>query len=257
VFVRDRITDTTSRVSVSALDAEANDQSSLPNIDGSGRFVGIVSEATNLIEFNTDANGSTLDTYVRALRPLNDNDDCGGAIILTTGLSIPTDTFGANDSGGTDCDSSDVSPDMIFSYTATCTGEVSFNTFGSAYDTVLSVHSACPPTDANAIVCNDDALGFGLLSSVDLFAQQGQTYYVRLGGFRVDAGFARISVSGCSPCCPGNADKISPGTVNFDDITTVLANFGGPAGVGDADCNGTVNFDDLTAVLSNFGNACN
>lgn len=54
----------------------------------------------------------------------------------------------------------------------------------------------------------------------------------------------------------GAGDADSNGSVNFDDITTVLANFGnsGAAGaLGDADCNGVVNFDDLTAVLANFG----
>lgn len=63
------------------------------------------------------------------------------------------------------------------------------------------------------------------------------------------------------PCCPGNADKIMPGTVNFADITAVLANFGlsaFPTGAseGDADCNGEINFADVTAVLTNFLAAC-
>lgn len=61
-------------------------------------------------------------------------------------------------------------------------------------------------------------------------------------------------------CCPGNADKIRPGSVTFGDITAVLVNFGtfvpGGEGVGDADCNGTVNFTDVTTVLVNFGNFC-
>jgi hypothetical protein len=58
--------------------------------------------------------------------------------------------------------------------------------------------------------------------------------------------------------CPGDADQ--SGRVNFDDMTTVLANFGSnpdPFTSGDADGNGTVNFDDMTTVLANFGNVCN
>lgn len=60
--------------------------------------------------------------------------------------------------------------------------------------------------------------------------------------------------------CVGDAD--GSGSVNFSDITTVLANFGatytpGSAGAGDADDNGSVNFSDVTIVLANFGSACN
>lgn len=60
------------------------------------------------------------------------------------------------------------------------------------------------------------------------------------------------------PFCPGDADR--SGSVNFLDITTVLANFGTvytPAsGPGDADNSGFVNFTDITQVLAAFGNVC-
>ncbi len=71
-----------------------------------------------------------------------------------------------------------------------------------------------------------------------------------------------LSLGGClSPaiCCPGNADSL--GGVNFADVTSVLANFGGVTTAcmqdpGDADCNGVVNFGDITAVLANFNAVC-
>jgi subtilisin family serine protease len=60
------------------------------------------------------------------------------------------------------------------------------------------------------------------------------------------------------PACPGNAN--GDATVNFDDITSVLSNFGATGGPayrpGDANGNGSVNFDDVTTVLSRFGNVC-
>lgn len=62
-------------------------------------------------------------------------------------------------------------------------------------------------------------------------------------------------------CCPGNADKVAPGSVTFSDVTTVLANFGATYpngnGAGDSDCNGSVNFSDITSTLANFNNICN
>lgn len=62
-------------------------------------------------------------------------------------------------------------------------------------------------------------------------------------------------------CCPGNADKVVPGMVNFADVTAVLTNFNGPANPngttpGDADCDGAINFGDVTSVLINFLNFC-
>ncbi len=54
--------------------------------------------------------------------------------------------------------------------------------------------------------------------------------------------------------CPGdgNGDR----TVNFTDILTTLANFGGPGPAGDGDHNGIVNFNDVLSSLANFGLTC-
>lgn len=62
-------------------------------------------------------------------------------------------------------------------------------------------------------------------------------------------------------CCPGNADKLTPGVIDFADITAVLANFGQPAqpagsSLGDANCDGEINFADITDVLANFLISC-
>lgn len=59
------------------------------------------------------------------------------------------------------------------------------------------------------------------------------------------------------PVCAGDAN--GDRTVNFADITSVLANFGfsGAPGIdGDADRNGSVEFSDITYVLTNWGNEC-
>jgi hypothetical protein len=63
-----------------------------------------------------------------------------------------------------------------------------------------------------------------------------------------------------APPCPGDADD--SGSVNFADITSVLANFGAVYGAspvtgpGDADRSGSVTFADITTVLANFGTVC-
>ncbi len=53
---------------------------------------------------------------------------------------------------------------------------------------------------------------------------------------------------------PGDAD--ASGGVNFTDVLTILANFGGSGPIGDADCDGDVDFGDVLSVLANFGIIC-
>ena len=57
--------------------------------------------------------------------------------------------------------------------------------------------------------------------------------------------------------CEGDAD--GNGVVNFSDINTVLANWGGGGGclpLGDANASGAVDFGDITSVIANWGASC-
>jgi Tol biopolymer transport system component len=63
VFVRDRLSGTTRRISVSALGAEANGRSYNPAISADGRVVVFASSATNLVA-EPDANGHANDVYL-------------------------------------------------------------------------------------------------------------------------------------------------------------------------------------------------
>jgi hypothetical protein len=72
------------------------------------------------------------------------------------------------------------------------------------------------------------------------------------------AGFEELSrrelAAMAPPTLPGDAD--GSGLVDFDDLTTVLANFGACDAIeqpGDANGDRRVDFDDLTTVLANFG----
>jgi Tol biopolymer transport system component len=54
VFVRDRGTDTTARVSLSSAGAEGNDESHSPSISSDGRFIAFYSSASNLVPGDTN-----------------------------------------------------------------------------------------------------------------------------------------------------------------------------------------------------------
>lgn len=64
IFVHDRMTGETTRVSVSSLGEQANDTSQIGKISSDGRFVAFYSFATNLVG---DANGFAPDVYVHDL----------------------------------------------------------------------------------------------------------------------------------------------------------------------------------------------
>jgi hypothetical protein len=64
VFVHDRATGVTERVSVGPGGVEANERSSAPSLDDSGRFVGMYSYASNFVNGDTNVDG---DVFVRDL----------------------------------------------------------------------------------------------------------------------------------------------------------------------------------------------
>ena len=67
-----------------------------------------------------------------------------------------------------------------YRFTASTTLQVNANTFGSDYDTSLSVYTGTPG-DLTQIACNDDAQD--VQSSVTFEAVAGETYFIMVGSF--------------------------------------------------------------------------
>ncbi|HSL82941.1 MAG TPA: hypothetical protein VLF66_09200, partial [Thermoanaerobaculia bacterium] len=108
------------------------------------------------------------------------NDNCSNATAIGEGSHLGT-TEGATNDGTASCGASGTSPDVWFVYTASTASEVVFDTFGSGYDTVLSLHSGCPGTTANELQCNDDH--FSLQSRVTHSMSFGEQVWIRVSGF--------------------------------------------------------------------------
>jgi hypothetical protein len=151
------------------------------------------------------------------------NDACAGATTAVEGVTYFGNNSLATTDGSNTCGGNSTQ-DVWFRYVAANTGTVNINTCGSGYDTVLSVHSACPGTGANQIACNDDnanaayggnnACGGGLQSGLDLAVSAGSTYYIRLAGFNTASGNYQFRILPYTPTnatCPG-AIAITPGT---------------------------------------------
>ncbi|HLJ47247.1 MAG TPA: lectin like domain-containing protein [Bryobacteraceae bacterium] len=67
-----------------------------------------------------------------------------------------------------------------FYYTATTTGRVRINTFGTDYDTVLSIYDG---DSGDEIACNDDASDDTYQSAVDLDVTAGKTYWIEVSEY--------------------------------------------------------------------------
>jgi hypothetical protein len=135
------------------------------------------------------------------------NDTCATATPIGNG-TFPGDTSEAGSDGAASCDDTDSSPDAWFEYTAPATGSAYFNTFGSSYDTVLSVHSACPGTVVNEIDCNDDA--GSKQSEILMDVTASETLYLRVSGYDGDVG-AFVLTTGITGSISGTVTEAGSG----------------------------------------------
>src|SRR5262245_61369906 len=89
-----------------------------------------------------------------------------------TPQSLTGNTVGAtNDMSGATCGGGgNLAPDRTYQFTPAESGQYSFDTFGSAYDTVIYLRSSCTGTE---LACNDDTPGFGTDSRVQVMLTAG------------------------------------------------------------------------------------
>ncbi len=120
------------------------------------------------------------------------NDSCADATVLSVPADTAGTTTGADNDGQATCGSSFFSPDVWFAFTPATFGFYSLDTFGSDYDTVLSVHEGCPGATSNQVACDDDS--FGHDSALSFFANSGTTYWIRVSGFNGDSGDFQLRV---------------------------------------------------------------
>jgi len=89
--------------------------------------------------------------------------------------------------------------EVTYSFTAPADGSYEFNTFGSAYDTILVVRDG--DCQGAGLACNDDTAGLRSKVSVDLTA--GQTVVVQVDGFGTQSGAFTLNAceGACAPAC--------------------------------------------------------
>jgi hypothetical protein len=140
------------------------------------------------------------------------SDSCANAGRVTAGVVYQGTNAGATNDGTDTCNAAGaLPPDVWYKYVPLSSGSATISLCGSTFDSVLSVHSGCPGTSANQLICDDDFCGGGGPSQVTLSVTAAVPYLIRITGF---------------------ANAPSPGdTGNF------VMKITGPAGATDADCN--------------------
>jgi len=134
--------------------------------------------------------------------PINNN--CGSPNFITTNVFTGNSDGATTDGGLAGCGVGSGGAgagenDVWFTFQAVQTGTLIIDTCGSAFDTVLSVHTndACPGGPGNVIVCNDDSAPCGnFRSAVSFAATQGTTYKIRLAGWNGATGNYQLNFGG-------------------------------------------------------------
>ncbi len=88
--------------------------------------------------------------------------------------------------------------DAWFTFTPACSGQITIDTIGSTFDTVLTIHDAKPEVFAtHTIGCSDDIVnGSNLQSRITIDVVGGQQYWARVAGYNAAAqGDATINIS--------------------------------------------------------------
>lgn len=130
------------------------------------------------------------------------NDNCANAIPVTLG-SVSGTTIGATPDGSEGCTGYPQGGDVWYAFTPSCGGTYRFSTCSTNtnYDSVLSIHTGCPGTTANAIACNDDAgaaCTTATHSQIDAALAGGVTYLVRVSGWNQLVGNFTLTTSSIS-----------------------------------------------------------
>jgi hypothetical protein len=203
------------------------------------------------------------------------NNACANAIPYVLGSSVTGYNSNATVDGSATCGSSNSTGDVWYTMNVSCPGLIRLDTCGSSYDTVLSVHTACPGTSVNQLDCNDDngsdAGGCpGLRDSAFTFAASASTtYLIRVSGFNGATGKFLLNssyVAGASDTC-ATAPTVTDGAYTF---TNCGATTDGPSEAGCSFCcgdlqvnndlwfrymapvNGTVNVDTCASPVPTF-----
>ena len=135
---------------------------------------------------------------------------CGVCGIVDLGSTVPQSvngtTVGASNVIHPTCGAPADGPDAGFTFTAPATDSYSFDTFGSAFDTILHVHNL----SCAELQCNDDTQG--QQSQVTVALTAGQQVLVVVDGWNNASGTFTLHIGQPMPCPTGALGSFVPQT---------------------------------------------
>jgi subtilisin family serine protease len=96
-----------------------------------------------------------------------------------------------------------------FKWTATASGDVTIDTVGSSFDTVLAVYQGTGLATLTLVADNDDAPGLGLASSVRFAGQPGTEYHIAVDGHGGTGGDVVLHLGTLPPSPPPPNDDFN------------------------------------------------
>jgi hypothetical protein len=140
--------------------------------------------------------------FAGATGALAQSNTCSSATLIAVPGSYAGTTVGATNDGAPSCGVSTTTPDVWYKVTPALTQQLTVTTCGGAsYDSVLSLHSACPGTAGNELACNDDSCS-STQSTIQAVVTAGNTYYIRVSGWNGATGAFTITTSYQDPPPP-------------------------------------------------------
>ncbi len=188
------------------------------------------------------------------------SDLCIVAVELCPGTVMGSTVGATNNDGLSSClVTPNGTADVWYAYTPSTDGTVIVDTCATFFSNILSVHTGCPGTPDNELVCDDFSCGGKPRVSFD--ATAGLTYLIRVAEFGDQGLDYTLTLAG--PACastsvPGDAD--GDGDVDVFDFAMFLDCVTGPGGDGvppgcdvlDFDADNDVDFNDLGAFQLTF-----
>jgi hypothetical protein len=229
-----------------------------PSITCTNTFVGSVGP-NNIAEIDAHQGTRACLTGI-TITPANNM--CTAATLITSygtylGSNVGASTDGAPHPCGASTSSSAVGRnDVWWRFSPPANGTVTIDTCGSAFDTVLSVHTDCPGTPGNQVACNDDTgttncPSNGLNSRVTFSGTAGFIYYIRVAGYSTNTGAIELNITG--PANP--TESVCSLAPLLTENVTVFGSLLGMANDGDATCGGTTGSN--RDVWYRFTSPCN
>lgn len=145
------------------------------------------------------------------------NDRCDHATVVTeSGIYAESNFAASNDGAAVMCGTPGAGVrDIYWTFTPAASGPVTVSTCGTVFDTILSVHTGCPATPTNMVMCNDDCFfapgapcPFTIQSCFTFNAIGGTPYYARAAGFAAaNVGQIIFNITlPAAPLCAGDLD---------------------------------------------------